>query len=993
MPFLEEGIPGSSELTVALRRMARFFEEVSFVADRPLAEVGADSGRTAPTTSAWFPLGQSGAADNEHYAPAVCVPADTYGVIDFSVAEGTAAVPGAQVTAQRRVIRVPATAEAVRLTQMSFDAEGKQPIRRGAARLWAGFWIPDAASLASMLQDLSVWSSDPASSADSPGLRRAVLASRRTAHSMLALMPSLASWEAEGLDSIYGESPVPPSGRPRMQDVSWEHVHAGRFRIEAIWAELVRQNCPPSATIVPYAHIDNAWFMPESLTEHLVRGAAGTLLRATQDGAPPPHFGPAMYWASLQRTDPQTFSALGAVVEGDPALLPSTWSEPDFALLSGDSIVAQFRLARRFALQSWGAFATSAWFPDAPGFPAVLPQLLSDAGIRFLYTARLRFNPPRLRTPPGFTWHAAGGAAVDVEVSYTPQGYLGTVSASDLQKGSLEALTTPVYAIGYSGGGAPTETEWGALSNLRRAGVAHRPLRERLRPEDRSAPDSEPCSTWSGPLELFAHRGMATVAPDTKELFREAEIVLEGCKLSACFLEPGTELEAAQYVMLDAATSLAELQSHDTIDGTVPSDVSRRTREALLTLVSKLRDHRRLITLGPSKTGPVAPAIFVHSGTAAIRPQMAVNRPAPGRQQTSDGFLYAPTTFVEPGDTFTVRKDSGADVRVEPTAGGVRLCNEFVSVTIYRDGTLSFEDPTGVELGRTDALNLNLDVPSWYDGWDIDTLNDLTQGRCVAEHLEVVEDGPVRATASLTFVLPGGGEITQSVALWRNSPRLNVEFQVERMPARSVIRWQVLSPGTTVLADAPYAVETVDGPTTLSTWSGERIATSWVARAADQRSVMVCAAAPFGYRLQGSIIDVGLFRAPLFPDPTASASTQRRRFSIVPTAARTAAQLQREAAECSAQMTGTIERTSRRSASEPEFLSNLRSIAAVLPVSDLGIAESGPTCTAVNLSEGSIDLRTIAAAPARLRRLRIISEDPSHDGLVLARGEVARIRI
>ena len=93
-------------------------------------------------------------------------------------------------------------------------------------------------------------------------------------------------------------------------------------------------------------------------------------------------------------------------------MLGGFWVEPDLNLISGESIVRQLLYGQRYFLQKFGRISPIVWVPDSFGFCATLPQFLTQAGIEFFVTQKLRWNDTTQFEYDLFWWRSPDGSQI-----------------------------------------------------------------------------------------------------------------------------------------------------------------------------------------------------------------------------------------------------------------------------------------------------------------------------------------------------------------------------------------------------------------------------------------------------------------------------------------------------------------------------------------------------------------------------------------------------
>jgi alpha-mannosidase len=147
-------------------------------------------------------------------------------------------------------------------------------------------------------------------------------------------------------------------------------------------------------TAVGHAHIDTAWEWPIREAKRKVARSWSTQL-ALMDTYPDYVFAasqPAQY-AWMKESYPDVYSRIKKKVaagQWEPA--GAMWVEADCNLPSGEALVRQLLLGKRFFMREFGYETRILWLPDVFGYPGNLLQLISEAGCDFFLTQKLSWN-------------------------------------------------------------------------------------------------------------------------------------------------------------------------------------------------------------------------------------------------------------------------------------------------------------------------------------------------------------------------------------------------------------------------------------------------------------------------------------------------------------------------------------------------------------------------------------------------------------------------
>ncbi len=178
---------------------------------------------------------------------------------------------------------------------------------------------------------------------------------------------------------------------------------------------------------IGHGHLDMAWLWPLRETH---RKAARTYTRAvnTIDDRSEYLYGTSqpqqLQW--MKDEQPALFDRIrDAVAAGRIEPQGSFWVEPDTNLPSGESLVRQVIMGRRF-LQDEFALADEdlrlCWLPDTFGYNGNLPQILKKSGMDWFQTIKLAWNKVNDFPHRTFNWQGIDGSTVLVHMP--PEGRL-----------------------------------------------------------------------------------------------------------------------------------------------------------------------------------------------------------------------------------------------------------------------------------------------------------------------------------------------------------------------------------------------------------------------------------------------------------------------------------------------------------------------------------------------------------------------------------------
>ncbi|QLE59103.1 alpha-mannosidase [Nostoc sp. TCL26-01] len=363
--------------------------------------------------------------------------------------------------------------------------------------------------------------------------------------------------------------------------------------------------------LLGHAHLDLAWLWPVSETWNAAQNTFTSVLQLQKDFPELIfcHSTPALYaWVEEHR--PDLFSAIQqAVAAGKWEIVGGFWVEPDLNLISGESIVRQLLYGQRYVQEKFGKLTNIVWVPDTFGFCATLPQFLTQAGIEYFVTQKLRWNDTNKFDYGTFWWRSLDGSQV---LSFMSAPIGEAIDPIKMASYSLEwqAQTNLLSSLWLPGvgdhGGGPTrdmlETvqRWQTspffpdlefitaeqyLEQIRELGTGNKSIQndarglanaaltkfkiqnERRGQQEKSFSPSPHLPTWDDELYLEFHRGCYTTHADQKRWNRYCEGLLYQAELFATLASLICDVTYPQQEIEIAWKQVLFHQFHDILPG------------------------------------------------------------------------------------------------------------------------------------------------------------------------------------------------------------------------------------------------------------------------------------------------------------------------------------------------------------------------------------------------------------------------------------------
>lgn len=348
------------------------------------------------------------------------------------------------------------------------------------------------------------------------------------------------------------------------------------------WGNWLKQH---QIQLLGHAHLDLAWLWPIAETWE---AAERTFKSVLQLQAEFPelifcHSTPALY-AWMEEHRPDLFAAIQQQIARGPwEVVAGLWVEPEFNLVSGESIARQVLYGQNYVQQRFGQYNQVAWLPDSFGFCWQLPQILKQGGVNYFVTQKLRWNDTTQFPHDAFWWRSPDGSQIfsltapPIGTQVDPVKMAEYACQWETSTGHPATLWLP--GVGDHGGG-PTRD---MLEVARR--WQQSPLFPKLQftsalnylqclkqTEPKVNPEPSPGSesgfpVWNDELYLEFHRGCYTTHADQKRWNRRCEVLLYQAEL---FSSMATLLTGTAYPQAELETAWKQVlfnQFHDILPG------------------------------------------------------------------------------------------------------------------------------------------------------------------------------------------------------------------------------------------------------------------------------------------------------------------------------------------------------------------------------------------------------------------------------------------
>jgi alpha-mannosidase len=604
----------------------------------------------------------------------------------------------------------------------------------------------------------------------------------------------------------------------------------------------------------------------------------------------------------------------------------SGWVQMDENVIDGESLVRQFLFGQKFSKEKFGHYIRMAWQPDVFGHPVTMPQIAQKAGIE-LYV----FNRPHDKTrPPIIWWQGLDGSRV---LGYTTPGeytqpmdhqHTTVLGMQNADRAGVKNIMV-LYGMGDHGGG-PNPEDAAGIAKLNAS-----PDDVRVKPTD-VANYIDLLLTEKKDFPVYENEmnpvfpGCYTTQVEMKRHNRQSEqLLLNAEKMS----ELATFFRYRDYYPVrdvSEAWKLALLnQAHDLAAGSgigpIYTDAAKQYQEifergnralnfSLENLGLQLDTRGEgvpLVVYNPqswNRTGLVTAEISAFSlpprmvavhGEETI-PVQILKAPAKSGVRETATVAFVAKNIPEMGlKLYRLVADAGnSKATASPLTVGSKprpyLENEFLRVEINPEtGNIArlYDKVNKREAfhGEGNSLTAWEDTaeqarkvskeyagPAWDIGltgkkWDVDK----------AAHIEVIEQGPARATVRVIHRFRDS-EFTQDISLIAGMPGVDVAMKLDWYERTTFLKadFPIGVQSNKVSAEIPYGVIERDQT------GEEAVMGKWVDISAADYGVAILNNGRNGYDAKDNAIHLSVIRGPWGPDPRADEGEHTFSYSIYP---------------------------------------------------------------------------------------------------------------
>jgi alpha-mannosidase len=606
------------------------------------------------------------------------------------------------------------------------------------------------------------------------------------------------------------------------------------------------------------------------------------------------------------------------------------WVEPDLNMPSGESLVRQILLAKRYFQQKFGVDVRIGWNPDSFGYNWQLPQIYKRSGLDYFVTQKMSWNDTTKFPYKLFWWQSPDGSRI---LTYFPHDYVNDIDPVRISQDVAEYVPKTglpeilhLFGIGDHGGG-PTRT---MLDSARRWQNRPNTFPELTFGTAQAFFDDVEKNlahlnipVWNNELYLQYHRGVMTTQSETKKRIRHSEeLLLNAEKFSSLAMLEG--LPYPQEELNDDWKKVLFDQFHDIMPGSgiainyvdaardqavVGLSGNKILSSALETLTARVNtegegvpvvlfnplswartDVTEVEVQFPSILAPQS-GIEVRDSAGAVLPSSVISRDN-ATHTAKIRFLAKSVPALGYAVFHLVPIAPAASASTTLKAGAEGMENEFVSLKVDpKTGCITcLLTSDGQEALAPRAcgnlLQTFVDKPKAWDAWNIDAdFEDQKWDLKEAEEVKLIENTPVRAVIRVRKKFQNS-TFVQDICMYPGVPRVDVNMHADWHEKHILLKvaFPVSVQSNYATYEIPYG--NIQRPTTRNTPEEKAMfevpALRWGDLSDPSHGFSLLNASKYGYDAKGNVIRLSLLRSPAWPDPHADEGFHEFTYALYP---------------------------------------------------------------------------------------------------------------
>lgn len=357
-----------------------------------------------------------------------------------------------------------------------------------------------------------------------------------------------------------------------------------------------------TAYCVGHTHIDVAWLWRLRQTRDKTGRSFATVLKYMDEYPDYIFMSPqAQLYDFVKQDYPKLYEEIKQrIKDGRWEAEGSMWVEADTNVASGEALVRQFLVGKRFFKDEFNVENKIMWLPDVFGYSAALPQIIKKSGIDYFMTTKISWNEYNRLPFDTFEWQGIDGTKV---LSHFSTGSAKRDDYRDDYQTTYNAYLSPNQVVGGYDRYSQKNLGKNYLISYGYGDGGGGPTREMLEYDKRMAKGIEGCPvtvqstarnffdrlqkdvsgnrylpTWVGELYLEFHRGTLTSEAKGKKYNRKTEYMYHDVETLSAIAGAFGKLNYPHERLLENWKLILLNQFHDILPGSSIPEVYKDSR-------------------------------------------------------------------------------------------------------------------------------------------------------------------------------------------------------------------------------------------------------------------------------------------------------------------------------------------------------------------------------------------------------------------------------
>lgn len=675
---------------------------------------------------------------------------------------------------------------------------------------------------------------------------------------------------------------------------------------------------PGQVYFIGNSHIDLVFMWPEKETHRKVGRTFNTLCRLMNEYTDY-HFvcGQVPIFEYIKKYYPDTYKNIKKLIkENRFEPVGGTFVQNDTNLISGESHIRQCLYGQQFFEKEFGKKAEIGWLPDTFGFTYSLPQIYRQAGLKYLFTQKIRYNEsnnfieedniPELC----FNWEGTDGSKILLynsgsykHLTYDYMDYM--MYNIDYYYNKISHLPIPDYLAPYGygdGGGGPSRKALEYIKRLDDTPGFPKVKTGSVQNFFENMPKNR-LTDYNNEIYLEAHRGTYTTQSQIKKNNRKAEISIRNAEILSVFANISNKEK-----LTEIWKKILFNQFHDILPGSCINegvkDAHKSGRQILNESEKINKSNLEILAHKYNTEGPGKP-VFVFN-TLSFKRKETVNiicdknssvfdrngKEIPS--QYSDGKLsFDAHADAFSGNVYYIQEKTESEKEnfsshIFFNGSSVETC--YYNIEIGSDGYISKiydkENKRDILNGRGNVFEVFEDRPEKFDAWDIESDFECHKKEFIcSEKPYLCEKGPIKAVFRSKYIY-NNSAIEQDMILYSNSKRIDfktkAEWHEEHILLKTAFELNIRSNEATY--EIPYGSirRTVNRGDRIEKTKFEVSGHRWADLSENDYGVSLLNDCKYGWDIKKNKMRLSLLRSPKSPDRYADIGSHEFTYSLFP---------------------------------------------------------------------------------------------------------------